>query len=169
MYGGSVFTHVESSESVNRMLSSALRNISGVNGYTDTWCSTISAMTDNTNISIVDIGVIENMPMEAPEPWTTTMYICLFVGGFWCGARTFLMILIVHMYWEQLGVQRYWGAITPIMPFWAEWQSSMASQSTRGSGENPHLRMTPVEASHHQKSHSMRRYRYRRKRWNTQR
>ena len=48
------------------------------------------------------------------------------------GAMTFLMILIVHMYWEWQGVQRYWGAITPTMPFWAEWRSSMASHSTRG-------------------------------------
>ena len=88
-------------------------------------------MMDNTNISIVDIGVSENMPTEAPEPWTTTMYVCLFVGGFWCGAMTFLLILVVNMYWEQTGVQRYWGATMATTPFWAEWRSSMASQLTR--------------------------------------
>ena len=55
----------------------------------DTPHSTISVMTDNTNISVVDIRVIKNMPVEAPEPWTTTMYICLFVGcyDFFNGTR----------------------------------------------------------------------------------
>ena len=52
------------------------------------------------------------------------------------GAMTFLMILIVHMYWEWREVQRYWGVITPTMTFWAEWRSSMASQSTRGEWQN---------------------------------
>ena len=104
MYGGFVFTQAEGSKGVNGMLSSAFQNISGVNGCKDTQHSTISIMMDKTKISIVDIGVIENMPIEAPEPWTTTMYVCLFVGGYWCGAMTFLMILIVHMYWEQRGV-----------------------------------------------------------------
>ena len=131
MYSGTVFTHVEGSKSVNRMLSSALWNISGVNGYRDTRHSTISVMMDNSNISIVDIGVSENMPMETPEPWTTTMYICLFVGGFWFGAMTFLMILVVNMYWEQREVRRYQGVTIVTTPFWAEWHSSMASQLTR--------------------------------------
>ena len=88
-------------------------------------------MTDNSNISIVDIGVGENVPTDAPEPWTMTMYVCLFVGGFWCGAMTFLMILVVNMYWEQRGARRYQGAATATAPFWAEWHSSMASQLTR--------------------------------------
>ena len=66
-------------------------------------------MKNNNNISIVDIGVGENVPTDAPEPWTMTMYVCLFVGGFWCGAMTFLMILVVNMCWEQMGVRRYRG------------------------------------------------------------
>ena len=66
-------------------------------------------MTDNSNISIVDIGVGENMPTDAPEPWTMTMYVCLFIGGFWCGAMTFLMILVVNMYWEQMEGRQYRG------------------------------------------------------------
>ena len=71
-------------------------------------------MTDNSNISIVDIGVGENGPTDAPEPWTMTMYVCLFVGGFWCGAMTFLMILVVNMYQEQRGVGRYQGWPQPL-------------------------------------------------------
>ena len=122
---------MQGSESVNRVLSSALQNISGVNGYGKTRHSTMSDMMDNTNISIVDIGMSENMPTEAPELWTTTMYICLFVGGFWCGAMTFLMILVVNFHWEQRGVLRYRGAAMATMPFLAKWRSSMASQLTR--------------------------------------
>ena len=92
----------------------------------------MSIMTDNSNISIVDIGVRVNEPMDAPEPWTMAMYICLFIGGFWCGAMTFLMILIVNMYKEQRRAGQYQGAVIATMPFWVEWRSSMASQLTRG-------------------------------------
>ena len=91
----------------------------------------MNIMTDNSNISIVDIGVGENVPTDAPEPWTMTMYVCLFVGGFWCGAMTFLMILVVNMYWEQRGARRYRGGTTATVPFWAEWRSSKASQFIR--------------------------------------
>ena len=131
MYGGPVFTHVQGSESVNTVLSSALRNISGVNGYRNTRHSTMSVMMDNTNISIVDIGMSENMPTEAPEPWTTTMYVWMFIGGFLCGAMTFLMIFVVNFHWEWRGVQRYHGAATVTTLFWAKWHSSMASQLIR--------------------------------------
>ena len=78
-------------------------------GTENTWHLTMSIMTDNSNISIVDIGVGENMPTDAPEPWTMTMYVCLFIGGFWCGAMTFLMILVVNMYWEQMEGRQYRG------------------------------------------------------------
>ena len=81
------------------------------------------------NISFVDIGLADDMPLEAPEPWTITMYVCLFVGGFWCGAMTFLMILMVKMNIEQRGVQRYGGATMATSPFWVEWRSSTASRS----------------------------------------
>ena len=40
----------------------------------------MSIMTDNSNISIADIGGRVNKPMDAPEPWTTTMYVGLFIG-----------------------------------------------------------------------------------------
>ena len=66
-------------------------------------------MTDNSNISIADIGGRVNEPMDAPEPWTMTMYIGLFVGGFWCEAMTLLMILMVNMYKEQRRAGQYWG------------------------------------------------------------
>ena len=52
------------------------------------------------NISFVDIDMNANMPIEAPEAWTMTMFVCLFVGGYWCGAMTFTMLLIVKMYCE---------------------------------------------------------------------
>ena len=74
----------------------------------------MSIMTDNSNISIVDIGVTENVPTDAPEPWTMTMYVCLFIGGFWWGAMTFLMILVVNMYWEQREVRWYRGQPWPL-------------------------------------------------------
>ena len=35
----------------------------------------------NNNISFVDIAVSANVPIEAPELWTTSMYIGLFMGG----------------------------------------------------------------------------------------
>ena len=91
----------------------------------------MSIMTDNSHISIVDIGGRVNEPMDAPEPWTTTMYIGLFIGGFWCGAMTFLMIFMVNMYKEQQRAGRYRGAVRATMPFWVEWCSSMASQLSR--------------------------------------
>ena len=47
------------------------------------------------NISFIDFGVTDE-PMEVDETWTRTMYICLFVGGFWCGAVTFVMLLAIH-------------------------------------------------------------------------
>ena len=57
------------------------------------------------------------------------MYVCLFVGGFWCGVMTFLMILVVKMNIEQRGVQRYGGATTATSLFSVEWRSSTASRS----------------------------------------
>ena len=101
-----------------------------VNRCRDTQHSTISVLTDPTNISVVDIGVNENMPVEAPEPWTTTMYVCLFVGGFWCGAMNDFLNGTRHPYvLGAKGIWRYRGVTTATMPFWAKWRSSRASQS----------------------------------------
>ena len=44
------------------------------------------------NISFIDFGVTDE-PLEEDETWTKMMYICLFLGGFWCGAVTFVMLL----------------------------------------------------------------------------
>ena len=53
------------------------------------------------NISFIDFGVTDE-PVEVDETWTKMMYICLFLGGFWCGAITFVMLLAIHTYCEQL-------------------------------------------------------------------
>ena len=39
------------------------------------------------NISFIDFGVTDE-PLEVDETWMKMMYICLFLGGFWCGAVT---------------------------------------------------------------------------------
>ena len=88
-------------------------------------------MMDNSNFSLMDIDVNANIPIEAPKTWTMEMLICLFVGGYWCGAMTFVMFLVVKMQCEQQEVRRYCGAAMATVPFWAEWHSSMASQLTR--------------------------------------
>ena len=59
------------------------------------------------------------------------MLICLFAGGYWCGAMTFVMFFVVKMQCEQQGVRRYRRAAMATMLFWAKWRSSMASQLTR--------------------------------------
>ena len=47
------------------------------------------------NISFINFGVTDE-PVEVDETWTKMMYICLFLGGFWCGAITFVMLLAIH-------------------------------------------------------------------------
>ena len=82
------------------------------------------------NISFTDIGVTDE-PLEVHETWSKTMYICLFVGGFWCGAVTFTMLLAIHTHCEQLRTRQRHGPVATMSPFWADWQSSIASRLTR--------------------------------------
>ena len=81
------------------------------------------------NISFINFGVTDE-PLEVDETWTKTMYICLFLGGFWCGAVTFIMLLAIHTYCEQLRTRQCRGPVTTTPPFWADWQSSIASRLT---------------------------------------
>ena len=83
-----------------------------------------------SNISFVDFRVTDE-PLEMNETWTKTMYICLFLGGFWCGAVTFVMLLAIHAHCEQLRTRQRCGPDTTPSPFWADWQSSIASRLTR--------------------------------------
>ena len=82
------------------------------------------------NISFIDFGVTDE-PVEVDETWTKTMYICLFLGGFWCGAVTFIMLLVLHTYCEQLRTRQRRGPVTTTPPFWAVWWSLIASRLTR--------------------------------------
>ena len=78
------------------------------------------------NISFIDFGVTDE-PLEVDKMWMKTIYICLFLGGFWCGAVTFVMLLAIHTHCEQLRTRQRRGPVTPTSPFWADWQSSIAS------------------------------------------
>ena len=82
------------------------------------------------NISFIDFGVTDE-PLEVNETWTKTMYICLFVGQFWCGTVTFIMLLAIHTHCEQLRTRQRHGPVATTLPFWADWQSSIASRLTR--------------------------------------
>ena len=82
------------------------------------------------NISFIDFGVTDE-PLEVDETWTKMMYICLFLGGFWCGAVTFVMLLAIHAHCEQLRTRQCRGPVTTTSPFWADWRSSIASRVTR--------------------------------------
>ena len=82
------------------------------------------------NISFIDFGVTDE-PLEVDETWMKTMYICLFLGGFWCGTVTFIMLLAIHAHCEQLKTRQHHGPVITTSPFWADWQSSIASQLTR--------------------------------------
>ena len=102
---------------------------------------------DNNNISFVDIAVNANVLIEAPELWTTSMYIGLFMGGYWCGAMTFLMVLMIQMHREQRQAGRFRGAAVATTPFWADWRSSLASQLTqRGWSESASNNSTSEDA-----------------------
>ena len=81
------------------------------------------------NISFINFGVTDE-PMEVDETWTRMMYICLFMGGFWCGAITFVMLLAIHYYCEQFRTRQSHGPVTTIPHLWADWQSSIASRLT---------------------------------------
>ena len=78
------------------------------------------------SISFIDFGVTDE-PMEVDETWTRTMYICLFMGGFWCGAITFVMLLAFHNYCEQFRTRQRRGPVTTMPHLWADWWSSIAS------------------------------------------
>ena len=82
------------------------------------------------NISFIDFGVTDK-PLEVDKTWMKTMYICLFLGGFWCGIVTVVMLLAIHTHCEQLRTRQHHGPVTTMSPFWADWQSSIASQLTR--------------------------------------
>ena len=82
------------------------------------------------NISFVAFGVTDE-PLEVDETWTKTMYICLFLGGFWCSAVTFVMLLAIHAHCEQSRTRQHRGPVTTTSPFWVDWRSSIASHLTR--------------------------------------
>ena len=82
------------------------------------------------NISFINFGVTDE-PLEVDETWTKMMYICLFLGGLWCGAVTFVMLLAIHAHCEQLRTRQRHGLVTTTSPFWADWRSSIASRLTR--------------------------------------
>ena len=82
------------------------------------------------NISFIDFGVTDE-PLEVDKTWMKTMYICLFLGGFWCGTVTFIMLLAIHAHCEQLKTRQRHGPVITMSPFWADWRSSIASRLTR--------------------------------------
>ena len=83
------------------------------------------------NISFVDFGVTDE-PVEVDETWTKTMYICLFLGGFWCSTVTFIMLLAIHTHCERLRTRHHRGPVTTTSPFWSDWQSLISSRLTGG-------------------------------------
>ena len=83
------------------------------------------------NISFIEFGVTDE-PMEVDETWTRTMYVCLFLGGFWCGTVTFIMLLAIHTYCERYKTRQRCAPVTMASPFWSDWRSSTSSRLTRG-------------------------------------
>ena len=83
------------------------------------------------NISFIEFGVTDE-PMEVDETWTRTMYVCLFLEGFWCGTVTFIMLLAIHTYCERVNTMQRRGPVTTASPFWSDWRSSTSSRLTRG-------------------------------------
>ena len=81
------------------------------------------------NISFIDFRVT-NEPVEVDETLTKTMYICLFLGGFWCGTVTFIMLLAIHTHCGRLRTRQRCGLVTTASPFWSDWQSSISSRLT---------------------------------------
>ena len=82
------------------------------------------------NTSFLDIGVTDE-PLEVDETWTKTRYICLFFGGFWCGAVTFIMLLAIHAQCEQTKTRQCRGQVITTSPFWADWRSLIGSRLGR--------------------------------------
>ena len=58
------------------------------------------------------------------------VYLPIFGGG-WCGTVIFIMLLAIHTHCEQLRTRQRHGPVTTTSPFWADWQSSIASRLTR--------------------------------------
>ena len=83
------------------------------------------------NISFIEFGVTDE-PLEVDETWTRTMYVCLFLGGFWCGTVTFIMLLAIHTHCERFKARQRRGLVTTASPFWSDWRSSISSRLTRG-------------------------------------
>ena len=83
------------------------------------------------NISFIEFGVTDE-PLEVDETWTRTMYVCLFLGGFWCGTVTFVMLLAIHTHCERFQTRQRRGPVTTASPFWSDWRSSISSRLTRG-------------------------------------
>ena len=81
------------------------------------------------NISFIDFRVTDE-PVEVDETWRKTMYICLFLGGFWCGTVTFIMLLAIHTHCERLRTRQCRGLVTTASPFWSDWRSSISSRLT---------------------------------------
>ena len=77
------------------------------------------------NISFIEFGVTDE-PVEVDETWTRTMYICLFLGGFWCGTVTFVMLLAIHTHCERFRTRQHRGPVTTVSPFWSDWRSSIS-------------------------------------------
>ena len=59
------------------------------------------------------------------------VYLPILGGGVWCGAVTVIMLLAIHTYCEQLRTRQCHGSVTTTSPFWADWQSLIASRLTR--------------------------------------
>ena len=81
------------------------------------------------NISFIEFGVTDE-PVEVDKTWTRTMYICLFLGGFWCGTVTFVMLLAIHTHCERFRTRHRRGPVTTVSPFWSDWRSSISSRLT---------------------------------------
>ena len=83
------------------------------------------------NISYVDF-VVPNEPVEVTETWSKSMFILMFLGGFWCGAATFIMLLAIHTHLELGWVRRQRRPVIETSPFWADWRSEGSRRSRRG-------------------------------------
>ena len=81
------------------------------------------------NISFIEFGVTDE-PVEVDKTWTRTIYICLFLGGFWRSTVTFVMFLAIHTHCEKFRTRQRHGPVTTASPFWSEWRSSISSRLT---------------------------------------
>ena len=83
------------------------------------------------NISYVDFAVPDK-PVEVTETWTKTMFILLFLGGFWCRAATFIMLLAIHSHLELGRMRCQRRPVIETSPFWADWRLEASRLSRRG-------------------------------------